>query len=113
MSARRRRTRSGPSSRGSRSSNRTSRGRKKSYRIANGDSTGSLGPTRDARRTLVSQREVLLAGANRHRQPVLPRREQAHLIVALFAVQAVSPVIVWTVLLPMHVLDVPLSTDRA
>src|SRR2546428_12659169 len=106
MSARRRRTRSGPSSRGSRSSNRTSRGRKKSYRIANGDSTGSLGPTRDARRTLVSQREVLLAGANRHRQPVLPRRGRGHLIGAVFAVTGVSPVEIRPVFLPAPFLPV-------
>src|SRR5256712_12355548 len=110
MSARRRRTRSGPSSRGSRSSNRTSRGRKKSYRIANGDSTGSLGPTRDARRTLVSQREVLLAGANRHRQPVLPRREWAHVVVAVRAVRVVRQVEVDHVFIRRRFLDVEVST---
>src|SRR2546425_12504314 len=110
MSARRRRTRYGPSSRGSRSSNRTSRGRKKSYRIANGDSTGSLGPTRDARRTLVSQREVLLAGANRHRQPVLPRRGRGHLVVAVFAVRGVRQGVIDHVFLPPPLLDVEVMT---
>src|SRR2546425_11693208 len=69
---------SGPSSRGSRSSNRTSRAPKRPYRTANGDWIGSLGPTRDAPTTLVSEREVLFAGANRHGQPVLPWRGWAH-----------------------------------
>src|SRR3989449_2539902 len=110
MSAHRRRTRSGPSSRGSRSSNRTSRARKKSYRIANGDSTGSLGPTRDARRTLVSSREILLAGTNRHRKPVLPRREWAHVVVAVRAVWVVRQVEVDHVLIRRLFFDVEVST---
>src|SRR5439155_19574438 len=110
MSAHRRRTRSGPSSRGSRSSNRTSRARKKSYRIANGDSTGSLGPTRDARRTLVSSREILLAGTNRHRKPVLARREWAHVVVAVRAVWVVRQVEVDHVFVRRLFLDVEVST---
>src|SRR5256886_14355624 len=110
MSAHRRRTRSGPSSRGSRSSNRTSRARKKSYRIANGDSTGSLGPTRDARRTLVSSREILLAGANRRRKPVLQRREWAHVVVAVRAVWVVRQVEVDHVFVRRLFFDVEVST---
>src|SRR5207244_12817838 len=88
----RRRTRSGPSSRGLRSSNRTSRAPKRPYRTANGDWTGSSGPTRDAPTTLMSEREVLFAGANRHGQPVLPWREWAHVVVAIRAVRVVRQV---------------------
>src|SRR5439155_12621291 len=110
MSARRRRTRSGPSSRGSRSSNRTSRARKKSYRTGNGDSTGSMGPTCDARRTLASEREVLLAGADRHGEPVLPRREWAHVVVAVRAVRVVRQVEIDHVFVRRLFLDVEVST---
>src|SRR2546426_3909862 len=91
MSAPRRRTRSGPSSRGLRSSNRTSRAPKRPYRTANGDWTGSLGPTRDAPTTLVSEREVLFAGANRHGQPVLPWRGWGYRGVAVRAARGVRP----------------------
>src|SRR5439155_20147402 len=90
--------------------NRTSRARKKSYRIANGDSTGSLGPTRDARRTLVSSREILLAGTNRHRKPVLARREWAHVVVAVRAVWVVRQVEVDHVFVRRLFLDVEVST---
>src|SRR3989449_10682729 len=110
MSARRRRTRSGPSSTGSQSSNRTSRARKKSYRTGNGDSTGSMGPTCDARRTLVSEREVLLAGADRHGEPVLPRRGWAHGVVAVRAVRVVRQVEVDHVFVPRLLLAVEGST---
>src|SRR2546426_5253225 len=110
MSAHRRRTRSGPSSRGSRSSNRTSRARKKFYRTGNGDSTGSMGPTCDARRTLVSEREVLLAGADRHGEPVLPRREWAHVVVAVRAVRVVRQVEIDYVFVRRLFLDVEVST---
>src|SRR3989454_11524416 len=110
MSAPRRRTRSGPSSRGLRSSNRTSRAPKRPYRTANGDWTGSLGPTRDAPTTLVSEREVLFAGANRHGQPVLPGREWAYVVVAIRAVRVVRQVEVNYVLVRRRFLDVEVST---
>src|SRR2546427_5282892 len=110
MSAPRRRTRSGPSSRGLRSSNRTSRAPKRPYRTANGDWTDSSGPTRDPPTTLVSEREVLFAGANRHGQPVLPWREWAHVVVAVRAVRVVRQVEVNYVLVRRRFLDVEVST---
>src|SRR5881296_2994265 len=101
---------SGSSSRGSRSSNRTSRAPKRPYRIANGDWTGSLGPTRDAPTTLMSEREVLFAGANRHGQPVLPWREWAYVVVAIRAVRVVGQVEVDHVFIRRRFLDVEVST---
>src|SRR5437867_11194705 len=69
-----------------------------------------MGPTCDARRTLASEREVLLAGADRHGEPVLPRREWAHVVVAVRAVWVVRQVEVDHVFVRRLLLDVEVPT---
>src|SRR5947208_2130688 len=93
--------------RGSRPWSGISKGRMKSKRTAKGASLGLAARIRPATdRSSGLQREVLFAGADRHGQPVLLRREGTDVGVAVGAIRTVSQIEVQHIVVRLTFLDV-------